>query len=177
MISESCRETLPKKKIIPRKMLISGFVLEKRTLITLRLLFYLQLGLVCTEIDQRVFVHSKKILNSFVQSAVDASRQDDEKPITSVLAGTRELLANSSFGCQIVDRSRPLRRTISMTKRRKLLSNWSSLRRLITWKIHYIKLNPPNHIMNTNFHRVLCSSICITPNVEIVPHFSPDSLT
>ena len=48
----------------------------------------------------------KKSFNSFVQSAVDARRQGDENPNTSVVAETMQLLANSFYGYQIMDRSR-----------------------------------------------------------------------
>ena len=48
----------------------------------------------------------KKCFNSFVLSAVDAKRQGDENPNSSVVAETKKLLANSSYGYQIMDRSR-----------------------------------------------------------------------
>ena len=56
----------------PRKMLISCFTLQNGTLITPLLLFYLQLGFVCTKIHCFVEYTPKKCFNSFVQSAVDA---------------------------------------------------------------------------------------------------------
>ena len=90
----------------PRKMLISSFTLHNGTVITPLLLFYLQLGLVCTKIHRFVEYTPKKWFNSFVQSAVDARRQGDENPNSSVVAKTRKLLGNSSYGYQIMDRSR-----------------------------------------------------------------------
>ena len=42
----------------------------------------------------------------FVQSAVDARRQGDENPNSSVVADTMNLLANSSYGYQIMYCSR-----------------------------------------------------------------------
>ena len=90
----------------PRKMLISNFKLQNGTLITPLLLFYLQLGLVCTQMHRFVEYTPKKCSNGFVQSAVDARRQGDENPNSSVVAETMKLLANSSYGCQIMDRSR-----------------------------------------------------------------------
>ena len=56
----------------PREMLISSFTLQNGTLITPLLLFYLQLGLVCTKIDRFVEYTPKKCFNGFVQSVVDA---------------------------------------------------------------------------------------------------------
>ena len=47
-----------------------------------------------------------KCYNNFVQSAVNARREGDENPNSSVVAETMKLLANSSYGYQIMDRSR-----------------------------------------------------------------------
>ena len=44
--------------------------------------------------------------NNFVQSAVNARREGDENPNSNVVAETMKLLANSSYGYQIMDRSR-----------------------------------------------------------------------
>ena len=90
----------------PRKMLISSFSLQNGTLITPLLLIYLQLGLVVTKIHRFVEYTPKKCFNGFVQSAVDARRQGDENPNSSVVAETVKLLANSSYGYQIMNRSR-----------------------------------------------------------------------
>ena len=90
----------------PRKMLISSFTLQNGTLITDLLLFYLQLGLVCTKVHSFVEYTPTKCFNSFVQSAVDARRQGDKNPNSGVVAETMKLLANSSYGYQIMNRSR-----------------------------------------------------------------------
>ena len=90
----------------PRKMLISSFTLQNGTLITPLLLFYLQLDLVCTKIHRFVEYTPKKCFNSFVQSAVNARRQGDENSTSNVVAETMKPLANSPYGCQIMNRSR-----------------------------------------------------------------------
>ena len=90
----------------PRKMLISSGFLENGTLITLLLLFYLELGLVCKKIHRFVEYTPVKCFNNFVQSAVIARREGDENPNSSVVAETMKFLANSSYGYQIMDRSR-----------------------------------------------------------------------
>ena len=90
----------------PRRMLISSFILTNGTIITPLLLFYLQLGVVCIKIHRFVQYTPRKCFGSFVQSAVDARRQGDENPNSSVVAETMKLLANSSYGYQIMDRSR-----------------------------------------------------------------------
>ena len=90
----------------PQKMLISSFSLQSGTIITPLLLIYLQLGLVCTKLHRFVDYTPKKCFNSFVQSAVDARRQGEKNPNSSVVAETLKFLANSSYGYQIMDRSR-----------------------------------------------------------------------
>ena len=90
----------------PRKMLISSYFLENRALITPLLLFYLELGLVCKKIYRFFDYIPVKCFNTFVQSAVNARREGDENPNSSVVAEAMKLLANSSYGYQIMDRSR-----------------------------------------------------------------------
>ena len=102
------REHAEKENIMPkpRRMLISIFILSNGTIITHLLLFYLKLGLVCKTIHRFVQYTPTKCFNNFVQSAVDAQPQVDENPNSSVVAETMKLLANSSNGYQIMDRSR-----------------------------------------------------------------------
>ena len=90
----------------PRKKLISSYFLENGTLITPLLLFYLELGLVCKKIYRFVEYTPVKCFNKFVQPAVRARRGGDENPNSSVVAEILKLLANSSYGYQIMDRSR-----------------------------------------------------------------------
>ena len=90
----------------PRKMLISSFTLQNGTLIIPLFSFYLQLGLVLTKTHRFVEYTPKKCFSSFVQLAVDASRKGDENPKSNVVAETMKLLANSSYGYHIMDRSR-----------------------------------------------------------------------
>ena len=90
----------------PRKMLISSYFLENGTLNTLLLPFYLELGLECKKIYRFVEYPPVKCFNKFVRSAVDARREGDENPNSSVVAETMKLLANSSYSYQIMDRSR-----------------------------------------------------------------------
>ena len=90
----------------PRRILISSFILTNGSIITPLLLLYLKLGLVCRKIHRFVQYTPRKCFNSFVQSAVDARRQGDKNPNFSVVPETMKLLANSSYGYQIMDRSR-----------------------------------------------------------------------
>ena len=90
----------------PGRMLISCFFLTNGTIITPLFLFYLQLGLVCKKIRRFVQYTPRKCFDNFVQSAGDARRQEDENPSSSVVAEIMKLLANCSYGYQIMDRSR-----------------------------------------------------------------------
>ena len=90
----------------PKRMLISSFILTNGTTKTPLLLFYLKLALVCKKSHRFVQYTPKKCFDNFVQSAVNARRQRDENPNWSVVAETMKLLANSSYGYQIMDRSR-----------------------------------------------------------------------
>ena len=90
----------------PRRMLISSFHLINGTIITPLLNFYSDFGLECDRIYRFVQYTPMKCFNSIVQSAVDARRKGDENPHSSVVAATTKLLANSSYGYQIMDRSR-----------------------------------------------------------------------
>ena len=101
-IGNLMREYAEKENIMtqPRKMLISSVVLTNGTIITPLLLFYLKLGLVCKRIHRFVQYTPRKCFNNFVQSAVDARRQGDENPNSSVVGETMKLLANSSYGYQ-----------------------------------------------------------------------------
>ena len=87
-------------------MLISRFILTNGTIITPLLLFYLKLGLVCKKIHRFDQYAPRKCFNNFVQSAMDARRHGDENSTSSVVTETMKLLANSSYGYQIMDRSR-----------------------------------------------------------------------
>ena len=87
-------------------MLIDSFKLQNGKLTTPLLLYCLKLGLVCRKTHRFVEYTPRKCFNGFVQSAVDARRQGDENPNSSVVAETMKLLANSSYGYQIMDGNR-----------------------------------------------------------------------
>ena len=92
----------------PKRMPITSFILTNGTIKTPLLWFYLKLGLVCKE-NHRFGQHTpRECFSNFVPSAVDARRQRDEIPNSSVVAETMKLLANTSYsyGYQIMDRIR-----------------------------------------------------------------------
>ena len=69
------------------------------------LLFYLELWLVYIYIDRFVDYTPVKCHNNVVQSTVNARREGDENPNSSVFEKTLKLLANNSYGYQIMDSS------------------------------------------------------------------------
>ena len=107
-LGELIKEYAEKEGIMPqpRRMRISSFILTNDTIITPLLLFYLKLGLVCEKFHRFVQYTPRRCFNNFIKSAVDARWQGDENPNKSVVAETMKLLANSSYGYQIMDRSR-----------------------------------------------------------------------
>ena len=152
-----------------RKKLISSFTLQNGTLITPLPMFYLQPGLVVTKIH-RFVEYIPKCFNSFVQPEVDARRQGDENPNSSVTAKTMMLLANISYGSQIRDRSRhAVTKYLSDEKTHaainsklfKKLEQLSS-EQLIVWSW---TRQSTDWTQKTNHCRVLWSSISKTPNV------------
>ena len=107
-IGDLMKEYAEKEGIMsqPRRILISSFHLLNGTIIIPLLLYYLYLGLECTNIHHFVQYTPTKCFNSFLQSAVKARRQGDENPNSSIVAEAMKFLANSSYGFQIIDRSR-----------------------------------------------------------------------
>ena len=89
-----------------QRTLISSFRPKNGTFITPLFNFYLELGLQCTKIFRFGQFSPRKRFNNFVQSVVDARREGDENPLPGVVGETMNLLGNSSYGYQIMDRSR-----------------------------------------------------------------------
>ena len=105
-------------------MLISSFNLTNGTFITPIFKFYLDLEQQCTKIYRFVQRTPRKVFNSFVQSVVDASRADDENPLSGVAAETIKILGSSSFGYQIMDRSKhTMTRYFGEEKSHKAINN------------------------------------------------------
>ena len=87
-------------------MLISSFKLENGSIVTLLFNFYMELGLQSTKVYRFIPYLPRKCFKKFVQSVVDARREGDENPLSGVVAETMKLLGNSSYGYQIMDRSK-----------------------------------------------------------------------
>ena len=89
-----------------RRMLISSFELTNGTIIIPLLLFYFELGILCTKVYRLVEYTPVKSFSNFLQSVVNGRRQEDQNPNYITTAETMKLLANSSSANQIMDRSR-----------------------------------------------------------------------
>ena len=83
----------------PRKMLISSFTLQNGTLITPLLLFYLQLGLVVTKIHHFLSKPQRNVSTALHRQQWTQEGEGKETKIPN------QVLANSSYGYQIMDRS------------------------------------------------------------------------
>ena len=90
----------------PQRILISNFIMKNGIIITPLLNLYISLGLEFTRIYRFVQYTPRKSINTFVQSVVDARRGGDKNPDSSVVAETMKYLGNSSYGYQIMDRSK-----------------------------------------------------------------------
>ena len=123
----------------PRRMLISSFLLTNGTIITPLLLLFLKLGLVCKKIRRFVQYTPRMCFNKLLQSAVDARRQGDENPNSSVVAV--KLLANSSSGYHIMDRSRHIVTKYLIDGKRTVQSIKTFSSVFITLLINGTKLN------------------------------------
>ena len=107
-----------------QRMLISSFKLSNGTLITPLYNFYLDLGLQSTKIHRFVQYTPRKVFNNFVQSVVDARQAGDENPLSGVVAETMKLLGNSSYGYQIMDRSKhTMTKNLGDKKTHKAINN------------------------------------------------------
>ena len=89
----------------PRRKRISSFELTSDRINTSSLLFYLELGFVCTRVYCFVEYTPAKRFNNFLQSALNDRRQGDENPNSKLYAETKNLLANSQYGDAIIDPS------------------------------------------------------------------------
>ena len=87
-------------------MLISSYKLTNAALMTPLFKFFLDLELQCTKIHRFVRYTQRRVFKNFVQTVVDARWGGDENTLSGVLAETMKLLGNSSYGYQILDRSK-----------------------------------------------------------------------
>ena len=90
----------------PRRTLIGSFF-GKGILLTSPLLkWYLEHGLIVTDIQQVIEYRPQRCFEKFGKTVSDARRQGDENPDSSILSDTFKLLGNSSYGKTVEDLGR-----------------------------------------------------------------------
>ena len=107
-IGEHMKELAERNQLLPRprKMLISSFKLERGPVITPLLLFYLEKGVILKDVYWFLQYTPRRSFETFVQNVFDARRDGDQNKESTVVAETMKLIGNSSYGYQIMDRSR-----------------------------------------------------------------------
>ena len=125
-------------------------------------MFYLKLGLICKKIHRFVQYTLRKCFINFVQSAVDARRQGDENPNSSVVAETMKLLADSSYGYQIMDRSQHTATKYLIDEKTHSAINSKMFKRLnhVTDQLDEVELVKREIEQRTDNCWVLYSTIC-----------------
>ena len=109
----------------PQRMLISSFKLENGTVITPLFNFY-------TIVYRFVQYSPRKCFKKFIQSVVDARREEDENFLSGVVAETMRLLGNSFYGYHIMDRSKHSIQKLLNDKKTHKAINEPLFKRLIT---------------------------------------------
>ena len=107
-IGEHMKDYAQRNRLLsrPRKMLISSFKLERGPIITPLLLFYLEKRVILRDVFWFLQYTPRHCFQSFVQNVVDARHEGDRNKDSTDVAETMKLIGNSSYGYQIMDRSR-----------------------------------------------------------------------
>ena len=104
----------------------------------------MELALQCTKLYRFVKYLPRNCFSKFVQSVVDARREEDGNPLSGVVAETMKLLGNSSYGYQTMERSRhPIKKYLNDEKTKKAVIE-PLFKRLNTVQkeLYKIELNP-----------------------------------
>ena len=107
-IGDHLKEFAERHKLLskPRKMLVSSFKLDRGPIVTPLLLFYLEKRVILRDVFWFLQYTPCRCFQTFVQNVVDARRKGDQNKESTVVAETMKLIGNSSYGYQIMDRSR-----------------------------------------------------------------------
>ena len=90
----------------PRRTLIGSFFGKDILLTTPLLQWYLEHGLIVTDIQKVVEYRPQRCFEKFGETVSDARRQGDKNPDSSILSDTFKLLGNSSYGKTLEDLGR-----------------------------------------------------------------------
>jgi len=88
------------------RMLVGSLHGKRILLLSSLARWYLQHGLVITEIYQMVEYHPRALFNEFGESVSAARREGDVDPSKKVLADTSKLIGNSCYGKTITNKDR-----------------------------------------------------------------------
>ena len=104
-IGEFMESYANEKKLLsqPRKTLVGSYFGKNMILITPLLQWYLQHGLVITDIQQVIEYQPQRCFKTFGETVSEARRKGDEDPSKSILADTFKLLGNSAYGKTITN--------------------------------------------------------------------------
>ena len=90
----------------PRRLLVGCMKARQILLATPLLKWYLNHGLEVTKIYQVIEFKPQRCFNQFVQDVSDARRLGDSDPSKAILADTRKLEGNASYGSTIMDQEK-----------------------------------------------------------------------
>ena len=90
----------------PRKLLVGGMKARKILIATPLLKWYLEHGLVVTDIYKVIEYIPSACFKNFQDKVSNARRQGDADPSTSIIADTMKLLGNSGYGSLIMNKER-----------------------------------------------------------------------
>ena len=90
----------------PRRLLVGGMKARQILLATPLLKWYLDHGLQVTKIYQVIEFKPQRCFYQFVQDVSDARRLGDSDPSKTILADTRKLEGNASYGSTIMDQEK-----------------------------------------------------------------------
>ena len=107
-IGDHMREYCDSNKLLsqPRRTLIGSFFAKAILLTTPLIQWYLEHGLVVTDIHKVIEYRPQRCFEKFGETVTAARREGDKNPDSSILSDTFKLLGNSSYGKTLENRER-----------------------------------------------------------------------
>lgn len=90
----------------PRRLLIGGLKAKHLLLASPLLKWYMDHGMVVTDVHQVVEFRKQRCFHSFEVAVTEARREGNADPNKVMLAGLMKLLGNSSYGSMIMDKQK-----------------------------------------------------------------------
>jgi hypothetical protein len=89
-----------------RRLLVGGMKGRDLLIATPLLQWYLNHGMVVTKIHQVVEFQQQRCFKEFVREVSDARRMGDRDPSTAIIADTKKVIGNASYGSLIMDKTK-----------------------------------------------------------------------